>query len=299
MNFSEKVESGTNTGKFTLISTLDETTVATLQSSAFRILILANWADGANPDANFVTLVNNTSSKYSYNPTSDSPFLPSAETPIAMYGIQTYQPQTFRQGVATDLGTIKLIRSMAKIEVKLADNDTTNQLSDVTLLHSYDCGQYVPYFMSGETVQPTEKYQNIPGDGTSGAGNVNTLSDLPFYKKSDSDYVIYIPEYRLIAPSSYSYFSRRGANSTASSNMSSGSICPDPANKITIKLNNVSYDLEFKEYDDAGEPIDGTTFNIVRNHIYRYTVSLAGGKFTLQYMVMPWETETAPTITFE
>jgi hypothetical protein len=76
-------------------------------------------------------------------------------------------------------------------------------------------------------------------------------------------------------------------------------VTPDPTNKITIKLNNVSYDLEFKEYTDAGEPIDGTTFNILRNHIYRYTVSLAGGKFTLQYMVIPWTERTSPTITFE
>jgi hypothetical protein len=291
LKLSSIVESGTNTGKFTLRSILDETTVEKLKSENFRVVILTNWEDGATPKtANYGYMVIAADSRYSYNPTADSPFLPSATTPITMYGIQSFSPQTFRQGVATNLGTIKLIRSMAKIEVKLADDDKTNQLSDVTLLHSYDCGMRLPYYMQEETVQPTEKYQNIPGDGTD-TGTVNTLSNLPFYKKSDNDYIIYIPEYRLITPASYSVFTRR----TTGNNR----VTPDPTNKITIKLNNVSYDLEFKEYDDAGEPIDGTTFNIVRNHIYRYTVSLAGGKFTLQYMVIPWTERTAPMITFE
>jgi hypothetical protein len=288
LELSSIVESGTNTGKFTLRSILDETTVEKLKSENFRVAILTNWEDGATPKTdNYGWMVIDAKTKYSYNPTADSPFLPSATTPITMYGIQSFSPQTFRQGVATNLGTIKLIRSMAKIEVKLADDDKTNQLSDVTLLHSYDGGMRLPFYMQVETIQPTDKYQNIPLDGTKSAGAVNTLSNLPFYKKSDSDYIIYIPEYRLVTPANNPYFNRTDA------------VTPDPTNKITIKLNNVSYDLEFKEYDDAGEPIDGTTFNIVRNHIYRYTVSLAGGKFTLQYMVIPWTERTSPTITFE
>jgi hypothetical protein len=128
----------------------------------------------------------------------------------------------------------------------------------------------------------------IPYEHSSTKTSLPTLTNLPFTKVDDTDYVVYIPEIRQVGES----LDGSGATKKLSPKITFNFKAKDAAAST-------AYELLFKEYNEAGDPIDDTEFNILRNHIYRYTVSLAGGKFTLQYMVIPWETETAPAITFE
>lgn len=223
-------------------------------------------------------------------------FTPSKETPIPMFGL--VQKSSFKLGQgysqAANLGTVNMIRAMAKIELKTANS--TDVISDVTLSTCPAKGTYAPFAMWVESDFSEERdgfYISIPyehsGTKTNGVlTTLPTLTDLPFTKEDDTDYVIYIPETRQVGESlDGSDYSKK--------------LSP----KITFNYKtqdaaaSTAYELLFKEYNDAGDPIDGTEFNILRNHIYRYTVSLAGGKFTLQYMVIPWTEYTAPTITFE
>jgi hypothetical protein len=218
-------------------------------------------------------------------------FTPSEKTPIPMFGL--IQKSSFKLGQgysqAADLGTVNMIRAMAKIELKTANS--TDVLSDVTLSTCPAKGVYAPFAMWVETDFSEEHdgfFIGIPYEHSSTTTSLPTLSNLPFTKVDDTDYVIYIPETRQVGE-------------TVETKITSKKLSP----KITFNFKtkdaaaSTAYELLFKEYNEAGDPIDDTEFNILRNHIYRYTVSLAGGKFTLQYMVIPWTERTSPTITFE
>jgi hypothetical protein len=99
---------------------------------------------------------------------------------------------------------------------------------------------------------------------------------------SDSDYVIYVPEMRQVGQS----LDGSGATKKISTD-------------ISLKFNDIAYTIYFKEYNDDGEPVDNTDFNIIRNHIYRYTVEPASTKIAIKYVVEPWTEQTAGDITFD
>jgi hypothetical protein len=218
-------------------------------------------------------------------------FTPSEATPIPMFGL--VQKSSFKLGQgyshAADLGTVNMIRAMAKIELKTANS--TDVISDVTLSTCPAKGVYAPFAMWVESDFSEEHdgfYISLPYEHSGTGNSLPTLSNLPFTKVDDTDYVVYIPEIRQVGES----LDGSGATKKLSPKITFNFKTKDAAAST-------AYELLFKEYNEAGDPIDDTEFNILRNHIYRYTVSLAGGKFTLQYMVIPWTEYTSPTITFE
>ena len=103
--------------------------------------------------------------------------------------------------------------------------------------------------------------------------NTTTLgTNLPFTNISDDEYHVYLPEYDNGNPASIS---------------------------VLVENNSQPYTIEFKNYEN-GKPT-GSAYNIIRNHIYRYTISSIGTEVlvnSLLYQSMPWNDVNNKDLTF-
>ncbi len=172
---------------------------------------------------------------------------------IPMWGVTTAQ-FNLTPGVSEQIGEIKLLRSMAKVEIIMNADGYT--IDNIAVDKSNTQGYCLP--LGYNSVAETDK---LDMEGTSPASFHPYTTDTPIEKKQDGKYYIYLPEYD---------------NST-------------DAAKIQVTVNDETYDLEFKDYEN-GAPKDGTQYDIVRNHIYRYTITgVNDGKLIIKYKAMPWE----------
>ena len=172
---------------------------------------------------------------------------------IPMWGVTTAQ-FNLTPGVSEQIGEIKLLRSMAKVEIIMNADGYT--IDNIAVDKSNTQGYCLP--LGYNSVAETDK---LDMEGTSPASFHPYTTDTPIEKKQDGKYYIYLPEYD---------------NST-------------DAAKIQVTVNDETYDLEFKDYEN-GAPKDGTQYDIVRNHIYRYTITgVNDGKLKLEYRVLLWD----------
>ena len=172
---------------------------------------------------------------------------------IPMWGVTT---TTFdlTPGESDDIGSIDLLRAMAKVEVFMDAEGYT--IDNISVDKSNPQGYCLPkgYNSVSETDQ-------LDMEGETPASFNPYTSGTPESKAEDGQHYIYLPEYD---------------NST------------NPA-KIQVTVNGEPYELEFKDYEN-GAPKEGTQYNIVRNHIYRYTITgVNDGKLIIKYKAMPWE----------
>jgi hypothetical protein len=279
-------------GVYTVKGTLTSDQYNTLKDQSFnyKVIVMANWGPNSSsfPKSNDGFLCWNDYAQFSYNYSTDSEgnstyFTPSKETPIPMFGIHTYTGVSFTQGKSTHLDTIDMLRAMAKIEVKLGGKKEV-PLTDVKLATCYDKGMPAPSYMYDKTItDPTSYYINLLGCHFKNNTTAGTISDVPFKKIAENDYVLYLPEY---------------LNSTTNVKMDNGYASPVES-YIKLKFNGLDKKIKFRTYNDDGEPNDETPFDIVRNHIYRYTVEPASTKISIKYVVEPWTEQTAGDITFD
>jgi hypothetical protein len=287
---TEVWKTGSNTYK--LLCKLDEATSNTLSSyTSFRVAVYANCggrSSYSNSSLIFYEANDSYGAVYNYPNVFGldsvfTTFTPSKETPIPMFGLVRKENFKLVRGKYTGLGVVNMIRAMAKIEVK---TDVENvKLSDVKLTTCATKGTYCPFAMWVES-DFSEKtdgfYISIPYEHHGTKTEYPLASDLPFTQVSDTDYVIYVPEMRQVGES----LDGSGATKKVTTN-------------ISLKFNDIAYNIYFKEYDEDGEPIDDTEFNILRNHIYRYTVEPAPTKIAIKYVVEPWTEQTAGDINFD
>ena len=238
-----------------LIQLLDGRYSGTLSSDAewtgntnYKIMAFANCPSIDNP-SNISTL-DYTRANVSY---------------IPMWGVTT---TTFdlTPGESDDIGSIDLLRAMAKVEVSFSDDFPTDEytIGDITLSPYNTQGYCVPAgYASVETTGALDREEAGAAYSFNPLTSVST-SPLTFTEENGK-YYIYLPEYY---------------NST-------------DAAKIQVTVNDETYDLEFKDYEN-GAPKDGTQYDIVRNHIYRYTITgVNDGKLIIKYKAMPWELVTS------
>lgn len=175
---------------------------------------------------------------------------------IPMWGVTTAQ-FNLTPGVSEDIGSIDLLRAMAKVEVIMNAEGYT--IDNIAVDKSNPNGYCLPngYNSVSETDQ-------LDMEGETPASFKPYTSETPESKAEDGQHYIYLPEYD---------------NSTK------------PA-KIQVTVNNETYELEFKDYEN-GAPT-GDPYDIVRNHIYRYTITgVNDGKLIIKYKAMPWELVTS------
>jgi hypothetical protein len=188
-------------------------------------------------------------------------YTPSEETPMPMFGIKTiYGLSSYTGKTHIDIGSIYMIRSMAKIIVRSDPNKSNcHDIESVTLRYSYDVGMCAPasIYVNSETenIDPTEKNAlNVPrvfspstyNDGYQQTNPLRRIENLPFKKLEGNKFLIYIPSYN---------------------NLPLDNISDTKVNFMTLKMKGLETvdTLEFK--DDSGK-----RFNLCRNYMYIYDV---------------------------
>lgn len=185
---------------------------------------------------------------------------------IPMWGVIT-PTLTLEKGKQQDLGTIDLLRAMAKIEINLAYAISgTYTITEATLNKYNTQGYCLPKnYAAVENTKELEQETGNNKDTFNPYINAQVSSNLAFsYSEDGKTAWLYIPEYD---------------NSTSD------------AATISITLsdgsnNTTNGTLEFKDY--ANGTATSNAHDIVRNHIYRYTVNVETGKLTVQYKALPW-----------
>ena len=237
-----------------LIQLLDGRYSGTLSSDAewtgntnYKIMAFANCPSIDNP-SNISTL-DYTRANVSY---------------IPMWGVTT---TTFdlTPGESDDIGSIDLLRAMAKVEVNFAESFPSDyEIGAITISPYNTQGYCLPAgYESVETTGALDREEA----GTAYSFNplaVSASTSSLTFTEENGKYYIYLPEYD---------------NST-------------DAAKIQVTVNDETYYLEFKDYEN-GVPT-GDPYDIVRNHIYRYTITgVNDGKLIIKYKAMPWELVTS------
>jgi hypothetical protein len=264
---------------------------------SFRILVAASWAltdDKVTTIENFSKGLNegyfcwHDNCNYSYNYGTDADgidtyFIPSKATPIPMYGVKEYSNQTIKKNQVTDLGSINVLRAMAKVEVIWTGDKS--ELNSVKLTKCLNGGTCAPDNMFVETEKdPKDTHLNLPGEH-SGVSGVNTkataITDIPFQKIAKNDYLLYMPEH-------YNSESALGQYAAGTIGVTQMILTVGEGDAA------VEHTLEFKDYSDA----NSTPFNILRNHHYLFNVSAPDAQLVVNYVVIPWDEKTADPIEF-
>ena len=171
---------------------------------------------------------------------------------IPMWGVTTTIFE-LTPGESDDIGGIDLLRAMAKVEVIM--NAEGYEIDKIAVDKSNPQGYCLPQGYS--SVTETDK---LDMEGLTPASFNPHTEDNPIIKEQDGKYYIYLPEYD---------------NSTN-------------AATIQVTVNDETYPLEFRNYEN-GTPI-GDPYDIVRNHIYRYTITgVNDGELTFEYRVLLWD----------
>jgi predicted small secreted protein len=90
------------------------------------------------------------------------------------------------------------------------------------------------------------------------------------------NYILYTPEYRNVETSGVE------VEHTA----------------LTFTLKGQEYTVPFGEYDEAGK-WNGTYLDIIRNYCYQFIITTSPNGPKVNYVVLPWEEETAGDIIFD
>lgn len=257
---SSTQEGGQDT--YTFVGSIDTNDAGSPQAGTYKIMVFANC--GTMSDYTFDG-IDELSFTYCYDYATHTP-----TTAIPMWGVTTAELTLTPGERQTLAGGIDLLRAVAKVEVKL--NDAVAQegftLTGVTISTANQQGYCLPAGYAD--VQNTKELDREEGSPTSfhPIQSSATTSNLAF-TENNGTYTLYLPEYD---------------NGT---NAATLSVTVADEDKQTE-----TYTLEFKNYTN-GQPT-GEAYNIVRNHLYRYTITkIDNGQLTVQHQVMPWEKVTS------
>ena len=216
------------------------------QSGTYKFVVLANFTASNTKLADLAAITYNQNAEY-----------------IPMWGVLKSN-FTFPAGKRTDIGSIDLLRAMAKVEVNFAESFPSNyKIGSITINPYNTQGYCLPAgYASVDATGELDREETNPAS----FNPLDSPSNMELiFKGENNSYYIYLPEYD---------------NSTK------------PA-KIQVTVNDKPYDLEFKDYEN-GAPKEGTQYDIVRNHIYRYTITgVNDGKLVIKYKAMLWELVTS------
>lgn len=224
--------------------------------SDFKVVILANWHSyPSNPTVGQTTIddiCNCSESRYDYT----APFVLSADNAIPMYGVKLFEGVSFRADMLTYLGTIYMLRSMAKIEVKCPTKGWTIESVE---LHRYNrTGFCAPDKVYDESDYVEGEYYSDDSLDIHIVDGVADDGELSFEKLDDGRFVIYVPEYR---------------------NTTDGRSKAADASEIRVKFEerqDKDYVIDFKYYENPPANFAiGDWFDIRRNYYYKFSISKA------------------------
>lgn len=255
---SSTQEGGQDT--YTFVGSIDTNDAGSPRPGKYKIMVFANCTDLTNNETN----LGNLAYTYTYN---NSPAIPMWGVTTATLTLRPGERQTLTEG-------IDLLRAVAKVEVQLQDNDDTQgfSLTGVTISKANQQGYCLP--LDYDKVATTAALNREEETGITTFHpypNSATTTDLAFTNDGNNTYTLYLPEYD---------------NGTGNTPATLSVTVADEDNQTE------TYTLEFKNYTN-GQPT-GEAYNIVRNHLYRYTITkIDNGQLTVQHQVMPWEKVTS------
>lgn len=188
---------------------------------------------------------------------------------IPMWGITSIE--SLQLGKSNNVGTIDLLRSVAKVNISLAEGmaERGYSLGSASIVNLNQMGYVLPKTYNAVDVTKSIMFADSfrPYD--------SWLADAPFSNYGDNGLVVYIPEY--------------DNHSTTQ-------------HKSTVRLSLMrdgteegSYTLQFCQYAN-GEAVDGTDYNIQRNHVYEYEVGKADDGLLVKLSVVEWNERRHDTI---
>lgn len=183
---------------------------------------------------------------------------------IPMWGVTTLTNELV-VGKSNNLGTIDLLRSLAKVKVKLADGMKSRKYSlGAMQLNNYNTSGYtLP--LTYNTVASTAAIRF----GNSLHANSSWAQSITMTNNDDESIMLYIPEYDNI------------------------NAATDRKATISLQLmrdgeEEGNYTLHFCNYTPEGAPDAASTYNIQRNHYYEYTVGRTDDQVKIVLNVKKW-----------
>lgn len=241
-------------GEYEFIGTVEAASDVTLTPGSYKLMVFANCEEPSYDDPSNLT--------YTY----EDADVRAEKQLIPMWGVTTASLQ-FEKGEREDMGTISLLRAFAKVEINLhSDIAGTYEISSAKLTQYNQQGYCLParYASVSNTVELDQENDTYPSFHPYSSAS----TDLYFsYSEDKKSACLYIPEYD---------------NSTNAATISL---------QLSDGTNETTGTLHFQPYVD-GAPT-GNAYNIVRNHIYRYTVNVEQGELKVQAAVMPWQLVTS------
>lgn len=192
---------------------------------------------------------------------------------IPMWGVATVDFSGMTKGERFDAGEVWLLRAMAKVEIQVSpdeDNIITG-LNSASLPTINASGKLLP--TGWAAIEATEKlsYDNCFRENTTSIKTAISITEPAPVKKIE----FYLPE------------------------------CTNTNNSLTLTVNyndGTAKDgkIKFQPYDDDGKPT-GAPYNIVRNHLYRFTVKATANdvNMSINWTVCPWGSASLNVPEFE
>lgn len=183
---------------------------------------------------------------------------------IPMWGVTTLTNELV-VGKSNNLGTIDMLRSLAKVKVRLADGMKARKYSlGAMQLNNYNTSGYtLP--LTYNTVASTAAIRF----GNSLHANSSWAQSITMTNNADESIMLYIPEYDNI------------------------NAATDRKATISLQLmrdgeEEGNYTLHFCNYTAEGAPDAASTYNIQRNHYYEYTVGRTDDQVKIVLNVKKW-----------
>ena len=176
---------------------------------------------------------------------------------IPMWGITTVSNLNVEQGWATSLPEdIYMLRSMAKIRINLSDKVKQYGFTLAPTLSKYNptgyCQPTFPTLASGQSLPANTKA--LSQEGCLRANMATPGTNLAFMGNATDGYYAYIPEFAISLE-----------NNVTNAVINLGLLKKGQSTSVKTTT------LQFRNYVN-GKPT-GEKFNIVRNHIYDYTIN--------------------------
>lgn len=183
---------------------------------------------------------------------------------IPMWGVTTLTNK-LEMGKSNNLGTIDLLRSLAKVKVRLADGMKARKYSlGAMQLNNYNTSGYM-LPLTYNTAASTAAIRF----GNSLHANSSWAQSIAMTGNDDESIMLYIPEYDNI------------------------NAATDRKATISLQLmrdgeEEGNYTLHFCNYTPEGAPDAASTYNIQRNHYYEYTVGRTDDQVKIVLNVKEW-----------
>lgn len=246
----------------------------TIVGQPFKVLVLANWGTYPEPAAG-TTLQSMLTASAPSNVYTYSRSMPSQSARIPLFGIKLFSDIKFANNTLTDIGTLHLLRALAKITVSCGTPGYN--MSRVRLTRYHTTGLKAPLGVNTEAGYVHGDYDLDYVDNVSLPAGVATGTDLEFVKTADNPatYTIYVPEYRNVDTRDADRLTPLSTYTRIKVNFDD---CLDPDDHSRLR----DYYIDFMYY--SGNKKD-KYFDVRRNYWYQYEVTKYPDQFDLGIVV--------------